>query len=90
MVQSKYIDEKTRNQLRVIAIEKRLTDLETDNTHSGEAFTGLLARLDNYEDRINKLEKPRHTEAVSDVQEIDMLETRIKALESKKWYDFFK
>ena len=37
----------------------RLEKLEEDLLHSGEAFTGLLSRLDNYESRIKVLEEAR-------------------------------
>lgn len=49
----------TRLWQRLIDVENAIKKLEENNTHSGEAYSGLLSRLDNYENRIVELEKAR-------------------------------
>ena len=52
-------------------VNARLDKLETDNLHSSEAFTGLISRLDNYEDRIVALEEARKKQIILNQQLLD-------------------
>ena len=91
MSKPKY-DKETLKQLKDLSQDERLTKLEEDNLHANEAYSGLLARLDNYESRIKTLEDARQVQIKLNIQAQDnfneLMDTPPKPKPS--FWDIFK